>query len=170
MAGTKRTNVEIDLIVNQLCLLLIKGYSRRVEIIQYVTKMDHLPKEEREQYNWIRVGKCLRTLDKYLAMARKVLAEGSRTELDNARALYTAQLEDLYKKAVSQGKIRTANNILKNKMYLQGLGGLNINSKVNMKTYDVALTPEEEAAFDKEFKDFFGSQLESVIDKEDKDD
>jgi hypothetical protein len=163
MAGTKRSKIEIELIVNQLCILLIAGVTRRVEIMQHIARMDALPPEERKARNWVKVGKGQRMLDEYVAKARKLIVENSKDNVENVRALYIAQLEDLYKEARNRGNLRTANSIMKNKLYLQGLGGVNVNGLINIANYDVPLTPKAEKAFNEKLVDFFGEDTMSML-------
>jgi hypothetical protein len=126
MAGKKTDNAQIQLKVNQILNLMIIGISRTSEIIRYVADMDKLPKKEREAEGWIFIGKKQRAVEAYVARAKEMLKEQAMKDLAYYKEIYTAQLDELYRRAVEDGKIRDANAIMANKIHLQGLGGFKV--------------------------------------------
>lgn len=156
MAGDKNSDVEVEISVNQICIMLIKGITRRGQILQYITQMDALSPEEQKNRNWVPIRKGTRQIEIYISRAKEIFLKMAKEERQNVRALYLAQLEDMYYEARQKGHLQTANNIMKNKMYLQGMGGFNIMSTFNIKKFDVELTEEEEAAYKKRLEDIYG--------------
>jgi hypothetical protein len=164
VAGEKRSNVEVEAIVNQICLLMIKGITRRVEIWQYMAKMDELPQEEQSKRNWIPIGdKSDRQIDIYIQRAKEAFLEMGKEDRENVRAMYIAQLEDMYQEARRTGKLSTANNIMKNKLYLQGLGGMNIHGSFNIGKFDIVLSPVEEEAYKNRVRELYGEDFAETI-------
>jgi len=161
MGDRKRSDYEINMIVNQICVLLIKGITRRADIFQYISKMDQLKPKEQKKRNWVPVGdKTDRMIDIYIKRAREQLVEMAKDESNSIRALYVAQLEDMYMEARKKGNLQTANNIMKNKIFLNGLGGMNIKGNFSVTTFDVDLTAEEEQDYKNRLKDMYGEDLE----------
>ena len=161
MGDRKRSDYEILMIVNQICVMLIKGITRRADIFQYISRMDALSPDKRKKRNWVRVGKkSSRMVDHYIKRAREQLVEMAKEEVNSIRALYIAQLEDMYKEARKKGHLQTANNIMKNKMYLQGMGGINIKGNFSIANFDVDLSEEESAEYKQRLKDMYGDDLE----------
>lgn len=158
MPGEKRSKVEVELIVNQICTMLIKGITRNPQILEYIGRMDALPEKEQKKRNWIPVKKEISMVNEYIRRAREMLVESVQEEREKKRARFVAQLEDLYQQCVSQGKYHTANQVMKNKMYLEGMGGVNILGKFNIRTFDVQLTDEEQAAYKERLKDMYGDE------------
>jgi hypothetical protein len=126
MPGKKTDNAEIQFKVNQILQLMIRGTYRTVDICRYVEEMDKLPKKERDQKGWKFIGKDARTVERYITRAKEMLKEQGMRDLSHYKELYTAQLEELYRLAVEDGKIRDANAIMANKIHLQGLGGFKV--------------------------------------------
>ena len=161
MGGNKRSNLEIEAITNQICLAMIRGLTRRADIFQYISNMDKLDKETQVERNWVKVGtKSDRMIDHYIQKAKEMFLEFGNETRDNVRALYIARLEDLYKLALSKDKIQTANHIMKNMMYLQGLGGFNISGNFSIKNFDIPLSEGESAAYKERLKDVYGESFE----------
>jgi len=155
----KRTKVEIEAIVNQICYMMVCGITRRSDIFQNISKMDALPKNEQLQRGWVTVGdKSDRMIDMYVKRAREEFLQYNAESREETRALYLAQLEELYKKAVKDGKIQTANNIMKNKIYLQGMGGFSVTGNFNASLFDVKLTPEQYAAYKDRMTGMYGDK------------
>lgn len=164
MPGQKSDNVEIQLKVNQILQLMVMGVYRTDDILRYVAEMDKLTSEEQAKRNWIKVDKERRTIEDYIARAKEMLREQGMRDLKEVKELYSAQLEDLYRRAVKEGKIRDANAIMANKIHLHGLGGVNIRGSLNVKSFDVKLTPEEEKQYEDALREFAEGQ---VLEKDD---
>lgn len=158
MAGDKRSKVEVELVVNQICTMMIMGITRRYQIMDYIRKMDALSERKQKERNWVPVKKERAMIDEYIRRAREKLIESVEEEREAKRSRFVAQLEDLYQKAVQQGKLSTANQIMRNKMYLEGMGGVNVLGNFNISNFDVHLTEEEHAAYKERIKDMYGDE------------
>lgn len=163
MAGKKRPEVEVEAIANQICIMMIKGITRRVAILEYIKKMDKLSPAKRLEKGWVFVGnKCIGTIDLYIAKAKDLFKNVAANKREEVRELYLAQLEDMYQEARAAGMLRVANGIMKSKIYLQGLGGVNVtNTNFNVSEWDVKLTAEEE----KEVKEMLEDEYPGKIDE-----
>jgi len=158
MPGEKGSNAEVEIYVNQICIMMIKGIIRRDQILQYVRKMNSLRPKDREKRNWVKIQKCDRTIDIYIKRAKELFIEMSKEDRQTVKSLYVAQLEDMYQEARKNGHLQTANNIMKNKMYLQGFGGFNVKGTFNVKNFDIDLSDEEEAAYKERLKNMYGEE------------
>jgi hypothetical protein len=170
MSGeNKATDAEIEIYINQIAQLMIRGIRRRSDILQYISRMNNLPDDKLRDTGWVKIEKCEKTIDTYTKRAREMLHEINEETLQETISLYLCQLEDLFREARKQGHLQTANNIMKNKMYLKGIGGFNIHGKFDVASFDVPLTDDEEKAYKQRMKDFMGedffNQMEFEKDK-----
>lgn len=163
--GEKSTNAEKEIYINQIAHLLIRGLRRRSEILQYVSRMDSLSKEKQQEVGWIKIGKSTRIIDEYVKKAKETLEEINKDTLGETITLYLCQLEGLFREAWKKGHYQTANNIMKNKMYLKGIGGFNIRGKFDVSSFDVPLTDEENNEYKKRLKEFLGDGFIDMIDE-----
>lgn len=155
MPGDKSSNIEIEITINQIAYLVICGIHSRHDILQYIYKMDSLTEEEQKKRHWKKIGKSDRQLDEYIKRAKDQLMAGNAETREQKRNLYEAQAEDLYKKAVKSGKLQTASNILRTKMYLQGIGGFNVSGNFNAALFDVKLTDEQNTEYVKRMQEMY---------------
>lgn len=136
----------ITLRVNQIISVILKGYFRFGEIKQYVAEMDKRVRENSET-NWITIGVNERTLYSYISQARKILEEEGRVSIDRVKSTYRAMLIMLFQKAVEKDDISTANKIMRNMIYLDGLGSMNIQETFSVINFDVKITEKEEQEY-----------------------
>ena len=162
MSGIKSSNAEIEDAVNRICKLMIGGLTRTADILNYIEQMDSLPKETQKEVKWKPIEKGYVQLNMYIQQAWQKFKESHSKDMNTLKKLYSDRLDELYRKAVKDGKIQTANNIVKNQMWLESVGGLNIKSKVDITNFDVKLSPEEDKAFKDRTKDIFGTDFVTV--------
>lgn len=156
MPGKKATNAEIEQKVNQIVQMMIKGIIRRHDILQYISRMDALSEKERKESGWISFKKCEKTIDEYIKRATENLKEINSLQTEEEISLYISMFMDMYRDARRKGLLQTANNIMKNVLYLRGLGGVNFKHRViNYDEFDVPLSPEEEKEYEEKCKAFY---------------
>ena len=169
MPGKKTSSATIQLKVNQILGLMIKGITRSEDILQYISKMDKLSIRKRNKINWIPIEKDERMIREYIRRAKEMLKTQTLDDIKEIKELYLARLDDCYKEAREKGLIQTANSIMKTQTYIQGLGSLGLRGSFDMRNYDVKLSPEEEKQVKDKMTSFFGeSILEEDLDKEKK--
>jgi len=165
MPGDKSSDLEIEISVNQILQLMIRGYRRRCEILQYVSKMNSLSAEKKEKMGWVDIDKSERMIDDYIKRATEKLKESNADSLEETLSMLTARLEDIYRECMRKGKEQTANQVIKNMMYLKGVGGFNIKAKFDHALFDIELSEQEKEDYKKRMLNFYGNDL---IDEEDK--
>lgn len=159
MAGEKFSDFEVEIAVNQVLQLMIRGYRRRTEILQYISKMNNLSDEKKEKLGWINIDKCDKTIDDYIKRATEKLKEANKESLEDYLSILQARLEDIYRECMRKGKEQTANQVLKNMMYLKGIGGFNIKAKFDHVNFDVALSKEEEQEYQQRMSEFYNKDF-----------
>ena len=160
MSGEKSDNALIEVKVNQVLNLIIKGIYRTNDILRYVAEMDKLPKEERNSRGWVSIEKSERTIQEYIRRAKELLREQNMKDVKEIKDVFSAQLEDLYKLAIGKGQVRDANSIMSNKIHLHGLGITNVRGSFNVKTFDVPLSPELQKKYEESLEEFFGKDMD----------
>lgn len=105
--GTKTERAELERRYRLVAMLLIQG-GNRAEILRHVA----------ENTAW---AVSERTVENYIARARKLLAEDGQRDRDEERGVATARLELLFNKAYTAKHYDTARRIQRDLTRLQGL-------------------------------------------------
>lgn len=173
MAGEKSTDIEVQLRVNQICMMMVKGIMRKGDILHNIAIMNSLPEKEKKKKNWIDIEKSERMIDYYIKRAKEQFKSLKKDEIGCIQSTILNQLYDMYKEARRDKKLQTANNIMKNIMYLEGLGRMNLHSDIDVANFDIQLSDEEQEAYKERMKDFYGGEIpfefEEVDDDSDSD-
>lgn len=140
MGGRKKSSAEVEAITNQICIAMIKGYTRRSDILQYVSKMDKLSPKERNEVGWIRIGSTIRTIDEYIKRATDSFKKISKENIEDERALRLAQLTDMYREAREKKLLRDANAIMRNIIFVSGLGEIGLKDTTGDKKEETTIT------------------------------
>ena len=93
--GNKSTNLEVQTRVNQLVSLMVRGITKRSDILEYVNK-------------WKWPVETVTVDNVYIKRAREEFAEISRYEAKFELGLSLTRLNDLYYKALDEGDFKTA--------------------------------------------------------------
>lgn len=159
MPGEKSSDFEVEIRINQVLHLMIRGYRRRSEIFQYIAKMNALSEEKRKAVGWEIIDKSESMIDEYIKRATEKLKEANSDKLEEHISLLSARLEDIYRECMRKGKEQTANQVVKNMMYLRGIGGFNIKGKFDYEYFDIDLSDEEIKIYKDRLNNFYGNDL-----------
>jgi hypothetical protein len=174
MAAKRATKVQIEKYIHQITELLIKGYDTTGDILRYVAEMDRkTPKQKikagwtsilnhetgKKRQTWEPVEKSKRTLEGYIAEARKKLKEHYEETRKELIGTVSARYSHIYREAMAKKDLRAAIQAQNGLAKICGLEQTKVTGGLLIQNADYPLPPEEQKEFDEKIKRIMGEEL-----------
>ena len=157
------TSIEVERRVAIIAKFIIQGL-RTGEIKEKIHLYDSYSDEYKLKHKikWSPWNVIDRQIDTYIARAKEEISICQEGDINKLIAEMDAQFLFLFRKAIERGQINTANNVMRNRMYLRGVGRLNLKQKIDYTKLDIPLSEDEQREYDKLIDDFIHGDIDLI--------